>query len=194
MLTYFAVAMSAALEHNEERKLMYLSVDDGDIPVIVGLMNRAYRGSDNSSGWSTEEAYLAGDRTTEALLRAEIKAKPSASLLKWQDETAEGITGCVWLEPIKEQTWYLGSLAIDPQRQNGGLGRTMLAAAEDWVRTRGAKRVRMTVINVREALIAWYLRRGYSKTGATEPFPYGDDRFGKPLRDDLCFVVLEKWI
>ncbi len=50
----------------------------------------------------------------------------------------------------------------------------------------------MTVINVRETLIAWYLRRGYAKTGATEAFPYGDDRFGKPLRDDLCFVVLEK--
>ncbi|MCE2604311.1 GNAT family N-acetyltransferase, partial [Pseudomonas aeruginosa] len=71
----------------------------------------------------------------------------------------------------------MGSLAIDPKRQNGGLGRTMLAAAEDWVRDRGAKRVRMTVINVREALIAWYLRRGYAKTGVTEPFPFGDDRF-----------------
>ncbi|MCY1172435.1 Acetyltransferase (GNAT) family protein [compost metagenome] len=157
-------------------------------------MNRAYRGADNSSGWSTEEAYLAGDRTTEALLRADIEAKPSASLLKWRDEQAQGIIGCVWVEPVDENTWYLGSLAIDPKRQNGGLGRTMLAAAEDWVRDRGAKRVRMTVINVREALIAWYLRRGYAKTGVTEPFPFGDDRFGTPLRDDLCFVVLEKSI
>ena len=50
----------------------------------------------------------------------------------------------------------------------------------------------MSVINVREALIAWYLRRGYHKTGETRPFPYGDDRFGTPLRDDLGFVVLEK--
>ncbi len=50
----------------------------------------------------------------------------------------------------------------------------------------------MTVVNVREVLIAWYLRRGYHKTGETNPFPYGDDRFGKPLRDDLNFVVLEK--
>ncbi len=173
---------------------MYRPIADSDIPAIVGLMNRAYRGADNSSGWSTEQAYLAGDRTTEALLRADIKAKPSASLLKWQDERADGITGCVWLEPINEDTWYLGSLTVDPQQQDGGLGRTMLAAAEDWVRERGAKRVRMTVINVREALIAWYLRRGYSKTGATERFPYEDDRFGKPLRDDLCFVVLEKSI
>jgi hypothetical protein len=34
--------------------------------------------------------------------------------------------------------------------------------------------------------------RGYHKTGETEPFPYGDDRFGAPLRDDLSFLVLEK--
>jgi hypothetical protein len=50
----------------------------------------------------------------------------------------------------------------------------------------------MHVVNVRDALIAWYLRRGARKTGETEPFPYGDDRFGAPLRDDLSFLVLEK--
>jgi hypothetical protein len=46
--------------------------------------------------------------------------------------------------------------------------------------------------NVRNALIGWYLRRGHRKTGETEPFPYGDDRFGAPLRDDLSFLLLEK--
>ena len=50
----------------------------------------------------------------------------------------------------------------------------------------------MHVVNVRDALIAWYLRRGDHKTGETEPFPYGDDRFGAPLRDDLSLPVLEK--
>ena len=51
--------------------------------------------------------------------------------------------------------------------------------------------IRMHVVNVRDALMTWYLRR-YHKTGETEPFPYGDDRFGAPLRDDLSFLVLEK--
>jgi hypothetical protein len=50
----------------------------------------------------------------------------------------------------------------------------------------------MHVVNVRDALIAWCLRRGAHKTGETEPFPYGDNRFGVPLRDDLSFLVLEK--
>ena len=50
----------------------------------------------------------------------------------------------------------------------------------------------MDVVNVRDALIAWYLRRGDHKTGETEPFPCGDDRFGAPLRDDLSFLGQEK--
>jgi ribosomal protein S18 acetylase RimI-like enzyme len=165
---------------------VYLPVVDSDVPVIAQLMNRAYRGPGGSSGWSTEEAYLAGERNTETLLRADVKAKPSAFLLKWKNEPAKRIVGCVWLEPIGENTWYLGSLAIDPEQQNGGLGRTMLAAAEEWARERGAKRMRLTAINVREALIAWDVRRGYAKTGAAEPFPYGDDRSGRPTQ---CFKL-----
>ena len=52
--------------------------------------------------------------------------------------------------------------------------------------------IEMTVISIRPELVAWYLRRGYSATGERRPFPYGDDRFGLPLRDDLEFLVLEK--
>ena len=72
------------------------------------------------------------------------------------------------------------------------LGRTLLHAAEAVAERKGARRIRMTVVNIRDTLIAWYARRGYDLTGETRPFPYGDRRFGDPLRDDLAFVVLEK--
>jgi GNAT superfamily N-acetyltransferase len=171
---------------------MFVPVTDDDVPRIVALINRAYRGCGTSSGWSTEAGYLSGDRITEDLLRADLVAKPNASLLKWEDAQDGPLPGCVWLEPLDDDAWYLGLLAIDPKKQKGGLGKALLSSAERWVRKRGGRRVRMTVVNVREVLIAWYLRRGYHKTGETNPFPYGDDRFGKPLRDDLNFVVLEK--
>ena len=171
---------------------MFLPATDADVPRIVDLMNRAYRGVRGASGWSAEQAYIAGNRTTEAFLREDIAANPAATLLKWV-ETPDGPThGCVWLEPMSEGTWYLGSLCVDPDLQNAGQGRTLLAAAQAWARERGAARVRMSVVNVRDTLIAWYLRRGYRATGEIEPFPYGSDRFGTPLRDDLAFVVLEK--
>jgi hypothetical protein len=46
----------------------------------------------------------------------------------------------------------------------------LLSAAEHWVRERGGQRIRMNVVNVRDTLIVWYVRRGYHKTGETEPF------------------------
>ncbi|MFA7541555.1 MAG: GNAT family N-acetyltransferase, partial [Lysobacterales bacterium] len=45
---------------------------------------------------------------------------------------------------------------------------------------------------LRDSLIAWYQRRGYAVTGEQMPFPYGDERFGIPRRDDLHFIILEK--
>jgi DNA-binding MarR family transcriptional regulator len=162
-----------------------------DLPTIVALMNRAYRGS-GTSGWTTEAEYITGNRTTEPLLREDVASKPHASLLTWRDLGEGKLKGCVWLEPLGNDSWYLGSLTVDPERQNEGLGHAVLSAAEEWTRERGGKRVQITVVNVREALIAWYRRRGYRETGETQPFPYGDDRFGTPQRDDLSFVVLEK--
>jgi DNA-binding MarR family transcriptional regulator len=166
--------------------------NDDDVPHIVALMNRAYRGSGPSAGWTTEAGYIAGERTTERHLRADLAASPEASLLTWREQRDGTLKGCVWLEPLGDCKWYLGSLTVDPQRQNGGLGQALLFSAEQWVRERAGTRIRMTVVNVRETLIAWYLRHGYHKTGETEPFPDDDNRFGTPLRDDLCFVVLEK--
>ena len=103
------------------------------------------------------------------------------------------LAGCVSLEPTGEAaTWHLAMLTVDPRRQAEGLGRALLAKAEDYLRAQGASRVRMTVISLRSSLIAWYERRGYRRTGESEPFPYGDERVGVPLRDDLHFVVLDK--
>jgi ribosomal protein S18 acetylase RimI-like enzyme len=171
---------------------MFEIARDEDLPPLVALVNRAYRGIGAAAGWSTETAYISGNRTTEPLLREELRASPQAVLLKWVERPDDRPIGCVWLEPLRDGAWYLGTLATDPDRQNAGLGRTLLSAAEHWIAERGGTRVRMTVVNVREALIAWYLRRGYRPTGETEPFPYDDDRFGTPLREDLAFVVLEK--
>jgi ribosomal protein S18 acetylase RimI-like enzyme len=77
--------------------------------------------------------------------------------------------------------------------QGRGLGRRLLAGAEQDARTRwDTCAIVMTVIAQRAELIAWYERRGYRATGETEAFPYGDLRFGEPQRPDLHFVVLRK--
>ena len=88
---------------------------------------------------------------------------------------------------------YFGMFAVRPDLQGGGVGKALLAeaerlAGEDWQ----LPVMRMTVIDLRDSLIAFYQRRGYTRTGIHKPFPYGDERFGIPLRQDLRFEVLEK--
>ena len=83
-------------------------------------------------------------------------------------------------------------LTARPEAQNRGLGRSILAGAERMLTERGVRTARMTVVNIRDTLIAWYARRGYRATGEILPFPYRDAPFGTPTRDDLAFVVLEK--
>jgi ribosomal protein S18 acetylase RimI-like enzyme len=163
-----------------------------DLPSIVKLMNAAFRGTGPTKSWNTEAGVIDGDRTSEAALTQEQAAKPQAFLLVSSETPASPPQGCVWLEPITPETWYLGSLTIDPHLQNSGLGRELLEAAEQFAIAHGATKIRMTVVNVRDTLIAWYERRGYHLTGETQPFPYDDNRFGTPLRSDLLFVVLEK--
>ena len=163
-----------------------------DIPAVVALMNRAFRGSGQGASWNTEAEHIDGDRTSEALLRADIAATPEAALLISRSADGADLEGSVWLEPRGDGVWYLGSLTVDPGLQNAGAGRRLLSASEAWAADHGARVIRMTVVNVRDTLIAWYERRGYRLTGEIEPFPYDDARFGTPRRSDLSFVVLEK--
>ena len=166
--------------------LVLRTATDADLPAIVSLMNAAYRGGE--TGWSTEAGYITGVRTTVDLLREEIAG--GANYLLTEEHGI--LKGCVCLHPVSADRWYLGALTVSPTLQNAGFGRELLAASEDYARQRGARTIEMTVVNVRDALIAWYQRRGYRLTGETRAFPYGDDRYGTPTRDDLYFVVLEQ--
>jgi predicted N-acetyltransferase YhbS len=163
--------------------------EPADYPAIIAMTNRAFRDPAGQADWKVE-TLIEGQRIDESLLRDDL-AEPGARLLIWRDAAGEHM-GHVRLDDEGDGVWYLAMLTVRPDRQDGGLGRTLLVAAEDFARHRGAQRMRMTVVHQRGELIAWYERRGYAVTGETEPFPYGDDRFGRPNQEGLYFDVLEK--
>jgi ribosomal protein S18 acetylase RimI-like enzyme len=101
----------------------------------------------------------------------------------------------VAVEPVDggPDAGYFGMFSVNPQLQGGGIGKAVLDEAERIARDEWMLPVmRMTVIDIRDELIAFYQRRGYRRTGVVKPFPYGDARYGLPKRDDLRFEVLEK--
>ena len=172
--------------------MIFVPATNADIPELVTFVNNAYRGKTAEAGWASEASVLGGQRI-DATTLADTLANGKTTILLMRDHDHAPFAGCVSLEPTGEPAvWYLSMLAIDPQRQADGLGRTLLAYAEDYAKARGAQRIRITVIWLRHTLIEWYERRGYRRTGNTEPFPYGDQRFGLPFRDDLYFEIFEK--
>ncbi|HZN14183.1 MAG TPA: GNAT family N-acetyltransferase [Acidimicrobiales bacterium] len=160
-----------------------------DVDVVHALVQAAFRGDASRAGWTTEADLLDGQRTDPEAL-AEIIVSETGALLLAED--GGEIAACCHLERRADATAYLGMLSVGPTLQGAGVGRALLAEAERRATAFGARRMRMTVIRQRTELIEWYERRGYHRTGETQPFPYGDERFGLPKVDDLEFVVLEK--
>lgn len=165
---------------------------EADYPEIIDLVNAAYRGRGAVASWNIETGIIAGTRLTDTLLREDLAAKPQAHFLVHRDLESRAIIGTVWLEPVGNGAWYLGLFTVSPALQKQHLGRALLSAAEEFAKSHGAGSIRMGVLSVRDTLIAWYERRGYARTGETEPYPYGDNRFGTPLREDLEFIILHK--
>jgi ribosomal protein S18 acetylase RimI-like enzyme len=163
---------------------MHVSIArETDLEAIAELVNSAFRGDSSRAGWTTEADLVGGQRTDPDLLRSDLAARPGAVLLTMRDEPDGALLGSVWLEARSPDVWYLGMLTVRPDLQSRGLGRRMMDEAERYAAAQGARRMRMTVITVRETLMEWYERRGYTRTG---------ERFGLPLRADLQFEALEK--
>jgi GNAT superfamily N-acetyltransferase len=158
-----------------------------DIPALVILVNNAYRGEDGQQGWTHEGHLIAGSRTNAAGI-GELLNNPGATILKYTGP-AGSLLGCVYLQQ-QAGMLYLGLLSVLPVQQGAGIGKRLLAAADDYARTHKCNRIHITVITARPELLAWYERHGYRRTGELQPFHAGE-KFGIQ-KQKLELAVLEK--
>ena len=157
-----------------------------DAPAIAALIESGYRGDESRRGWTTEADLIEGDRTSVAEIETYIADPNARFVMAFEDAT---LAGCALIKNESGEG-YFGMFAVKPARQGGGHGKQILAHAEQKIRDLwNCPRVAMTVISIREDLIAYYERRGYTRTG-TKPFPF--DREPGATRTDFHFVVLTK--
>ncbi len=169
--------------------LTFRHAGEADIDAIVALVETSYRGDASRAGWTTEADLLDGMRIDATGVRADLEREGSLVLLGERDGNTLACANIC----TENDAGYFGMFSVLPALQGGGIGKQMLAESERIARDEWRLPVmRMTVIDVREELLAFYERRGYHRTGIHKPFPYGDERFGIPKRHDLRFEILEK--
>ena len=169
--------------------LTFRTATPDDVPALIELVTSAYRGDASRAGWTTEADILDGQRVDAEGIHAELVRPRSAILIAERDGH---MLACCHVAD-EDGHGYFGMFAVSPATQGSGVGKQMMQLAERHVTEQWRlPTMRMTVIDCRDELIAFYERRGYARTGIKKPFPYGDARFGLPRRDDLRFEVLEK--
>lgn len=136
--------------------------EPGDARALAALISLAYR---------VEDFFKIGDRTNEADVLARMER---ASFLILENE-AGTLAGCVYVD-VRGDTGYFGMLSIDPSRQGQGLGRRLVAAAEDHCRNAGCRVMELEVVNLRTELPPFYRRFGYVESGTR---PFTDTEFAK---------------
>jgi ribosomal protein S18 acetylase RimI-like enzyme len=165
-----------------------LPADLNDAAAIADLVNSAYRGDSGRQGWTTEANILGGSRTSAEIV-SELIITPGTFVFKGL--LSDRLVGCVELKSNDDGSAYIGMLTVNPFLQNSGIGARLLNHAELVAAEKGASFAKMTVIDIRQELIAWYERKGYQRTENRQKFEFTDDRFGIPL-EDLYFLELVK--
>jgi GNAT superfamily N-acetyltransferase len=130
---------------------------------LVALMESAYRGDASRKGWTSEADLIDGARTSAPEMLATINDPKSYTLVAKTGENV--VVGCASIT-FDGPSCIFGKFAVDPDQQAAGIGKMLLAAAEQAAIVHfGVSTMTMTVIDGRTELEAFYERRGYARTG-----------------------------
>ena len=144
---------------------------DSDVDAIVRLVNKAFL---------VEQFFIERDRTNPEMIR-ELMERGRFLLA----EEGQTLAACVYVE-LRGARGYLGMLSVEPARQRMGLGRQLLAAAENYFREAGCRFSDLMIVNVRTDLLTMYRLLGYVETGTA---PY-ENRF--PTKMPVHFIEMSK--
>lgn len=103
------------------------SAEDADIPAIIAL-------------WERCELTRPWNEPLADLVRA--RKKENSDVLVGRDGNAVVATVMVGHDGHRGWVYYV---AVDPDQHKKGYGRAIMAAAEDWLRTRGVEKLQLLV-------------------------------------------------
>jgi N-acetylglutamate synthase-like GNAT family acetyltransferase len=134
-----------------------------DVPRIVTLLNAAF---------AMERAFIDRDRTSAE----EITNYLGTGKFHVADGDDGALASCMYLERRGDRL-YLGMLAVNPAQQKRGLGRLMMAAAEQQAAQLGCRAIDIRIIDRRTELPPLYRALGFVDNGVE---PVDDPLLTKP--------------
>jgi GNAT superfamily N-acetyltransferase len=186
---------SAILSHESVTKMPSITLNHRfatveDIPILLPLINQAYRGHHGQAGWSSEGHLLDGARAEQQELIDTITSPGSYALLGLVDRT---IIASMRTEVFDDHA-YFSMLAVNPLWQSQGIGRKMFAEIERWCHEEhNIHRFTINVLVQRQDLIDFYQRMGYRDTGKRTPIELIHSP-SKPKVEGLIVQGMEKQI
>lgn len=113
--------------------------------------------------WRTPDEVVEGEART---LRAFFERPPDGAALLVAETGALGPAGFAYLETLRdyftgEAHGHVGILAVSEHAEGRGVGSALLAAAEDWARGCGARKLTLNVFEGNRRARALYERRGF---------------------------------
>jgi ribosomal protein S18 acetylase RimI-like enzyme len=160
-----------------------------DATQLQAMVQSAFRAEDSRKDWTADMKLGASFRIDVEEITTQI-TKPDGAILVATDNST--LVASIEVSKRSADLARLSMLAVDEHHQRGGIGRRVLAYAEDYCqRTWGVKKLGLNALSTRRELILWYIRHGYRKTGELTPFPKVHVK-ELALLDDLYFVELEK--
>ncbi|KAH7304082.1 acyl-CoA N-acyltransferase [Stachybotrys elegans] len=141
-----------------------------DADSIQQHIQAAFRAEDPRPNWVGSAELAAKFRMdVEPVLRC-ISASDSNILMAI--DHAGTLVGTVMMSKRAPNSARLAMLAVDQRHSRAGIGRRLLQHAEQHCQnTWDVTRIELDVLSDRPELLEWYLRRGFTKTGAVVPFP-----------------------
>lgn len=153
---------------------------------ILELINSAYRGNEGAGRWTTEHHLVSGDRIDRESLVSLIEHPDSELIVGYDDDIA---VACIAIKKLQHAVEF-GTFAVAPYLHGMGHGSALLAYAESQAR-RYSQCFQVCVVNQNTALIQFYERRGYVRSGEALPYPV-DQNVGQPKVADIALTLLEK--
>jgi len=174
--------------------LLFQKAEISDASAVAQLINSAYRGEPSRKGWTTEVDLLDGLRTTTPEVAQIVKREDAFMLMGVLNNEIVATICCEWQAIAGKNTAHFGMIAVKPTLQNKGYGKQIIAAAEALARREWrVVGFTMTVISLRQEVIAFYEKLGYQRTGEFKDFPKNPDLW-QPKVEGLNLQYLAKLI